>query len=219
MEFLIFIPSLSRSQSTGIELINSSILFQSMLFKNLIYKNGHFYDTLNGTRIGFKDDAKISIKAASSDLISFLPCGTYPLQIKERKVLEASLKSDKTISKYTLVKKRGELLYFYVNHRKEGAEIHHEFEVELLEDLYMFIKGKWKIQEGRLYDCACVVRKILTNSIDFFEVVYAESLNEVYKNTFVHYFGNEGNPACNAIDRFYEAPGCEKLALRKYRKF
>lgn len=81
----------------------------------------------------------------------------------------------------------------------ENAETHHEFEVELLEDLYMFIKDDWKIQEGKLYSCACIVRKTMTNSIAFFEKVYAQSLNEVYKNTYVHYFGNEGNPGlqCN----------------------
>lgn len=190
-----------------------------MQSKNLIYKNGHFYDSLNGKRIGIKDNAEVCIVAEDKDFVSFSPAGKYPLEIKEDKTKENEMKSDKTISQSKRIRKRGELLYFYINHTKEGLETHHEFEVELLEDLYMYIKNDWKIQEGKLYDCACVIKKTLTNSIEFFEEVYAQSLNEVYKNTYVHYFGNEGNPACNAIDRFYEKSGNPNLSLRRYRKF
>lgn len=190
-----------------------------MVSKNLIYKNGHFYDSKSGKRIGIKDNAEVCIVAADKDFISFSPAGKYPLGIKEDSVKENEIKSDKTISQSKRIRKRGELLYFYINHSKDGLEAHHEFEVELLEDLYMYLKNDWKIQEGKLYDCACVIRKTLTHSIEYFEKVYAQSLNEVYKNTYVHYFGNEGNPACNAIDRFYEKPGAHNLSLRRYRKF
>ena len=52
-----------------------------------------------------------------------------------------------------------------------------------------------------------------------FEEVRGRSLNEVYKNTFVHYFGNNGSSSCNAIDRFYENKGQEKESLiNRYRK-
>ena len=190
-----------------------------MQSKNLIYKNGHFYDSLDGKRIGIKDNAKVCIVATDKDFIPFSPAGTYPLEIKDSKTQENELKSDKAISQYKLIKRKGGLLYFCIKHSQNGLEIHHEFEVELLEDLYMFLKNDWKIQEGKLHDCACVLKNTLTNSIDFFEEVYAQSLNEIYKNTYVHYFGNEGNPACNAIDRFYEKPSTPDLSLRHYRKF
>ncbi|MFM2224286.1 MAG: hypothetical protein RJA07_488 [Bacteroidota bacterium] len=137
------------------------------------------------------------------------------LVIKNAVVLLNEIQSDKSISNHKQIKQRGAFLYFYIDHNK----VRHEFEVELLEDLYMFLKSEWKNQEGKLYDCACVVRGVTTNSIVFFEEVNAKSLNEVYKKTYVHYFSNEGNPACNAIDRFYEKPNQIKLSLREFSKF
>lgn len=190
-----------------------------MQSQKLIYKNGHFYDASTGKRTGIKDGAEICVVALEHDFISFAPAGTSPLKISDNNVLEMKIKSDKEISNFKKVFQKGDFLYFTIRRKVNDAEINHEFEVELLEDLYLFMKDSWKLQEGKLFDCACVVRKNIFNTIEFFEEVYAQSLNEVYKNTYVHYFGNEGNPACNAIDRFYEKQGKEDLKLRRYRKF
>ena len=50
-----------------------------------------------------------------------------------------------------------------------------------------------------------------------FEEIFCKSLNQIYKNTFVHYFGNEGNPSCNAIDRFYEDAAKGEKVINRYR--
>jgi hypothetical protein len=91
--------------------------------------------------------------------------------------------------------------------------------VELLEDLYLFISKKKDDEnnEGKLYSCACVVRENTNNKIKFFEEIHATSLNELYKSTYVHYFGNFGNPACNALDRFYEKENDSDSNLMTYR--
>lgn len=190
-----------------------------MQSKNLIYKNGHFYDASSGKRTGIKDSAKVCVVALEKDFISCDPAGIWPLKISDNKVLEMKIKSDKEISNFKKIFQKGDLLYFTIPRKVKDIETKHEFEVELLEDLYLFMKNSWKLQEGKLYDCACVVKKNICNTIEYFEEVHAQSLNEVYKNTYVHYFGNEGNPACNAIDRFYEKQGKEGLKLRRYRKF
>ena len=181
--------------------------------KNLIFKNGHFYDVQSMKRIKIKDGAEVCIVASSNSFEIANPAGTILEEPKSSAALLNEIKSDKEISSYSPIKKKGELLYFYIDH----DFIQHEFQVELLEDLYLFTKSKWKKQDARLYDCACVVRKNFNHSISFFEEVSAKSLNEVYKNTFVHYFGNEGNPACNAIDRFYQQPHNAKTNLRIFR--
>ena len=108
-------------------------------------------------------------------------------------------------------------MYFSIPRFVGPKNVTHEFKVELLEDLYLHLKSNWKLQEEKLYDCACVVRENISKTLDFFEEVYAESLNEVYKYTYVHYFGNEGNPACNAIDRFYDEPGKGELIISRLR--
>ena len=186
--------------------------------KDLIYKNGHFYDRTTQKRVRLTDGAQISITAAPEHFLPFSPAGAWPLKILSHMDKLNLLLNEVKPSKHKKIAGQGAFLYFSINrHSKTKEIINHEFKVELLEDLYLFLKSDWKTQEEKLYDCACVVRENTTKTIDFFEPVYAESLNEVYKYTFVHYFGNDGNPACNAIDRFYEEERNEKSTLRRFR--
>jgi hypothetical protein len=186
--------------------------------KRLIYKNGHFYDQESKKRIKLADGANIVVTTLSEYFMRFTPVGTYPLQVLNSEEKKNKVVNEFNLSKYQKIFDKDSFLYFSIHRYTDKKRIAiHEFQVELLEDLYLFLKKDWKLQEERLYDCACVVRKNTTGSIDFFEEVNAESLNEVYKYTFVHYFGNEGNPACNAIDRFYDQPGNEISTLRRFR--
>lgn len=189
-----------------------------MQSKNLIYKNGHFYEANSNNRIGIRENAKVCIVALESDFIEALPAGKKKQKIKSAKELEAEIKLDKKITSFHKVFDKGTVLFFSIKRELGGKKINHEFEVELLEDLYFFYKDSWKKPEERLYDCTCVVRRNISNTLEFFEEVYAKSLNELHKATFVHYFANAGNPACNAIDRFYEKAGKEDLNLSRYRK-
>lgn len=179
--------------------------------KNLIYKNGHFYE--NGKRIEIKDNATVCIVANEDDFILIPEDLFFKPTIKTKAQLKNEIEKDSEISDNKLIFDRGKRLFFYISKN----DIKHEFEVELLEDLYFFKKKNAKNDDFRLYDCACVVKRNISHTIEFFEEVNAKSLNEAYKKTYVHYFGNKGNPACNAIDRFYEKAGNESLNLRKYR--
>lgn len=173
--------------------------------KNVFYRNGHFYDERTQQRITLQDGARVCIVSYSGVFKEAEPAGnhTKPLSKKD---LEDKIKNDDSISNYRCLLKRGILLYVEMSVNSEK----YIFEVELLEELYAHLKSHWKLQEGRLYDCSCIIRKELGNKIDFFEPVYGKSLNEVYKNTYVHFFGNDGNPAANAIDRFHTHASCHK---------
>lgn len=184
--------------------------------KELIYKNGHFYEA-NGKRVGLKDGVKITISAQENPFISFSPVGAYPLKVLNSAQKEFEIRNEAKLTKQRKIYERGSFLYFSIPRVVGEKIITHEFKVELKEELYLHLKSNWKLQEERLYNCACVVTKNISGTIDFFEEVYAESLNEAYKYTFVHYFGNEGNPACNAIDRFYDTPGKEELTISRFR--
>lgn len=175
--------------------------------KHLVFKNDHFYDGETKLRIELKDGSVFCIVATASDFISPNPAGNPVDVILDSKRKEDEVKKESDVGLYKKIYNAGDLLYFSIPRQVDERKILHEFQVELLEDLYFYFKSKWKGQEDKLFDCACIVKRNISNTIEFFEEIHASSLNEVYKNTFVHFFGNKGNPACNAIDRFYDAPG------------
>jgi hypothetical protein len=184
--------------------------------KNLTYKNGHFYE--NGKRIEIKEGAKVCVVANESDFIELPEDLFYKPEKKTSKELKHEIENDNDITEPKKIKDVKATLFFSISRIEEKGRVTHEFEVELLEDLYFFKRKSWKKPEFRLYDCACVVKQNTSKSLSYFEEIHAKSLNEAYKKTFVHYFGNKGNAACNAIDRFYEKEACPKLNLKKYRK-
>jgi hypothetical protein len=176
-----------------------------MITKILTYKNGHFYDKITKERLEIKEGIDFSITCAGNDdFFKAKPAGKYPLEPLAAKELKAQIDSDSNISKYKRVYERGKRLYFEIARLESENPVNHVFEIELLEELYLYYNNSWKLKEYRLYDCCCQLIGNPSETLDFFEWVYGKSLNELFKNTFVHYFGNKGNPASNALDRFYE---------------
>ncbi len=183
--------------------------------KNLIYKNGHFYDKHTKHRLDIADDAELTIVALEGCFLKTEPVGTWftdePLDSAS---LEKLIAKDPVVGEYKKIMDAGKRLYVHITHNGK----YYQFEVLLKEDLYVYLPVKSKKDEGKLYDCACIVTANTNKGIEFFEEIKGKSLNEVYKNTFVHYFGNKGNPACNALDRFYEFPNDEDSTIGKHRK-
>ncbi|HWY12418.1 MAG TPA: hypothetical protein VN026_13880 [Bacteroidia bacterium] len=184
-----------------------------MVSKELKYINGHFYDDKTKNRIELKDNIKITVATDEKNFILLEPAGNKPKQILDAKAKKQEVESDKKVKHYKKVFGAGKALYFHIP--KEDVW----FKAELLEDLYIFLNKKSKKDEGKLYSCACVVTANINNKILFFEEIYGTSLNELYKSTYVHYYGNFGNPACNALDRFLEDYHDENSNLMKYRLF
>jgi uncharacterized pyridoxamine 5'-phosphate oxidase family protein len=184
-----------------------------MISKTLKYTNGHFYDRETGKRIALRDDIEVNIASDDTNFVSAKPAGNKPNYILNAEEKLNEVASDPKVRLFKKVFDAGKVLYFCI--LKKDAW----FKVELLEDLYLFLNKKTKKKEGNLYSCACVVRENINNKISFFEEVHATSLNELYKSTYVHYFGNFGNPACNALDRFFEDSKNDKSNLKGYRLF
>ncbi len=177
-----------------------------MISKNIIFKYGHFYDRETNQRISLVENTTYCILGdESTDFEIGKPVGRIQ---KEKSIstfrneLEEKEKAKK-IDMFKLIFDRNTSLFFEIN-IKQNQYI---FEVKLLEELYSFKKKEWKNKTFRLYDCYCKVVNSTGEKIDYFEPVYGKSLNELYKNTYIHFFGNEGNPAVNALDRFYELSG------------
>jgi hypothetical protein len=185
--------------------------------KNLeiIYENGHFYDLHTEQRIELADKAKVWIAGDDENFIINLPPAGNQVADKKAEHAKIVLDLDKAKSEgrehpiysdFKSVLLEGKKIYFMAKQ--------HRFEVELLEPLFAFRKnGSTKFN---LCDCACKSISELDNKLSFFEPVYGKSLNDVYKCTYVHYFGNKGNPAKNAIDGFFCGIACHKNdVLRK----
>lgn len=195
-----------------------------MISKVVTFKNGHFYDKLTRERIELQDNAELAITTHSYCIAPTGIVGDISEELKSSEVLAKELfksKESKDIRDYQKLFPAGTVLFVWMSintdNQKSGGKTDKQnekylFKVVLDEDLYVYIKSNWK--EGRLWDCACKVIEEPTNKLSYFEIVYGKSLNEVYKNTFVHFFGNNGNPACNAIDRFLHHPDNENSKIR-----
>ncbi|MBA3680494.1 MAG: hypothetical protein H0W73_04925 [Bacteroidetes bacterium] len=184
-----------------------------MISKDLIFINGHFYEVKSKKRITLKEDIKITFSTQEENYIPTKPAGHKPKKILDANAKKLEVESDKKVKHFKKVFSAGKVLYFHIP--KKDAW----FKAELSEDLYMFLNNKTKKDEGKLYSCACVVTANINAKIPFFEAIQATSLNELYKSTYVHYYGNHGNPACNALDRFLEERGNENSALANHRFF
>jgi hypothetical protein len=199
-----------------------------MKLTGIIYKHGHFYDPATRQRIIIRNGAVLTIDVKQDDVLPFEPVGKQNRSGKELKekyalfgLLDKCAKEGKDFinlgdTRYNKIFNKGKHVYFALKRRKGSRIITHEFKVELLDDLYFYLKkGK---EEERLLDCDCVVRENTSKTLDFFEEIHGKSLSQVFKNTYVHFFENKGAPSGNAIARFYEEAGKEKLPIELYRK-
>ncbi len=188
---------------------------------NAKYKYGHLWDKTTGKRIILKDNSEILI-AGDNNCFEIQDLNNHPIiPLSKSKILE-KVKLTDNLSKYQIILDRGSILYFEikVTLKKEDMErIECVFEVELLEDLYIFTKTTWKNTLPNLFDCACAVRSEVTNRLEFFEPIFAYSLNNAYEKTYTHYFANQGSSTCNAFDRFYSKTNSQKLFLKNRREY
>lgn len=186
-----------------------------------IYKFGNLYDKATKRRIIINDGAEVSITLQSSnDLLSEDPKlpQKAPLNAKEKEdAVIAFCQKQQEQTKYWKLFKKGKHLYFEISasvKSRDGMEpFHYIFELELLEDLYIYNKRN-EPKYARFIDCACQVQKC-SPQFEFFEPMMATSLNDAYTKTFELYFAMCGKSTCNAFDRFAES---DTLPLRPIRK-
>jgi hypothetical protein len=173
---------------------------------NVVYQNGHFYDKETKQRIALKKGEEFLIAGSEKGFEIDLP----PAGQKANSQTDKNAKTEKEVTEayekginhetYSLFKKvldAGKQVFFQIS----LSGILYSFRVELLEDLYIYQKVKGK--NYRLMDCSCCSTDNIESNIGFFEPVYGKSLNDVYKCTYVHYFGNTGHSTSNSMDRFF----------------
>jgi hypothetical protein len=184
----------------------------------LQYRNGSFYHPQTGARVAIADGTEVMVKIPDGvDLLPAPPAGTWPLLLLEPEQQLEVLQASKAHPRFKKILNRGSEVYFTIARKEGNAKTsRYTFEVKLLEDLYFYGKENSPAPE-RIYPCACAVINNVNSNLPFFEEVYAQSLNELYKNTYVHFFGNSGHATCNVFDRFYTDPADEQTTIHKLR--
>lgn len=181
-----------------------------------VYKFGNLYDVNTRKRLVISDGATVSLTIDPEDVLKEDP------NLKPKRILKKEEKEDqikKTIGnyKYWNLFQAGKLLYFKISagvKRKDGTEeIVIIFELRLLEDLYIYNKRK-EPKYARFFDCHCLVERCFGN-LDFFEPMYATSLNDALTKTYELYFAMFGKSTANAFDRVCESKTNMKKPIRE----
>lgn len=168
-----------------------------------IYKFGNLYDRQSRKRIFLEDGSDISLVVNIENILAEDP------NLKPDKLL-TSIEKEAEVKKaqinYWKLFPAGVHLFFEISagvkRKNETEPIRCTFRLKLLEDLYIY-NNKSEPKYARFFDCHCQVEECMAN-FDFFELIYAKSLNDAYTKTYELYFAMFGKSTCNAFDRFYE---------------
>lgn len=168
---------------------------------NIIYKNNKFYDQHTGQRV-FPKDGELFLIAGDSD--SFSDHDPLNIPHKEKDILNsanklAEVKGIKHLNTFKLALKAGADVFFEISINKkktDNEKLNYRFRIRLLEDLYLYNCTTWERDKPAMFHyCRCIVVEPVDRNVEFFEQVYATSLNEAYSNTFQFYFPNQGTPS------------------------
>lgn len=171
---------------------------------NAIYKHRHLYDSETGRRIILNENSEVSITVQDNALLKTDPYNPPHQLLLSSEELLKNMKAKKLFHKLFL--KKGTKLWFSIkagvkenksknssgpNKTEEGEIVNagavYQFEVVLNEDLFWVSKHK-EPPLADVFECACTVVKECSNTIEYFEPIYATSLNQAYTRTFEFYF-------------------------------
>ena len=171
---------------------------------NAIFKNGNLYDKITRKRIHLKDGVEIVIVGNKKNFLEKDPLN-IDIDILEEQEKKTQLLKIQGLLEYKKILEKGNKLFFNIKLTRKDIKkkIKSQFEVELLEDLYVYRKSSWPKDKNQLFDCACKLIGNPSNDIDFFEVIEGFSLNNIYEMTFITYFAKHGSATVNSFKRFY----------------
>ncbi len=162
---------------------------------DVVFRNGHFYDKLTDSLVTLYNEREaVLVVSHADDLI---------LETAEKEVLIPLASKEKLqvvkgkCDVYRKIFSQGESLFVDVRNGNKKVQV----EVELCEDLYLYKQRKWKVADEVLFECICKVK--LVDGRPLKKIILGASLNDLYKQMYVHFNLNDGNPASNAITAYY----------------
>ncbi len=189
---------------------------------NIIYKNNKFYDTSTGKRVYPQDNGKFVIAGDNQDFGDHDPLNKPHENIFDAEQQLVAVKAISNLKTYKKILPVGESLFFDFSLTKtkhENEQHRYKFRLELLEDLYLHTCTTWNdTKPPELHDCRCVVIEDLMRNVEYFEPIYATSINEAYSKTRQFYFPNQGTPGGSVYITMKCFMGSRELTLAELRK-
>ena len=186
---------------------------------SIIYKNNKFYEQSTQKRIFPKDGATFVIAGDDNAFDAHDPLN---IPHKEDEILNSikkleEVKKIKHLEKYKLALSADTDIFFnfsITKKKNESEPKYYRFRIKLLEDLYLHTCTTW--EEGKkpsFHDCRCVVIDDLNRNVDYFEPIYAISLNDAYSKTRQFYFPNQGTAGASVyiVMELYDNYSLDKL--------
>ncbi len=187
----------------------------------LHYLNGHFYHPETGERVLLRDGAELVFTGHKQDFLLTDRAGSpyETSELRDVETMKRALANDPAVGSFGLLLPAGATLRFRLKPTKSpvpGAKpTDYTFVVRLDEPLFVSrpaVAGKGP-NLGSLENCFCQVESAfetfgtasrhyadVVDRLRYFEPVYADSLNSLIKNTYVHYFQNAGHPGRSAFE-------------------
>jgi hypothetical protein len=188
---------------------------------NVHYFNGHFYEKGTGRRLIPKPESEYAIVAQPFDFLERDLFNTPPAHIRSPQEMEQAILAERSLEKYAHLQPTGTKIYFRFGLSKtdrKNERRQYEFQVELLEDLFLYRKTTMK-REASCYDCACVMNRELSQELPFqAEEVFGKSLNDIFQKVSQLYFAGKRSSSINVFNEFYMAPGQRSFNLEKLRE-
>lgn len=160
-------------------------------------KFGKIYNTETGRRIILKDGASFLLVADKEVFAKDDPLNRLfsKDEILDNKHKEIEVRYTKDLKSYYKLFPAGTILDFrfgITSKKSEEEKIYYWFKLQLLEDLYL-IKKTTHSQDAPplLFKCKCEVFREEGGELEFFEPIYAQSLNQALAKTIAYYFANQ----------------------------
>jgi hypothetical protein len=187
------------------------------LAHDLIYWHGRFYDPETARRVAFKPNTPVVVLASSGTELPSAP--TLPAPRSPEAQLQ-SLETELNARHHYQIAPRGTELEVAIPAGKVLPQPP-ILRVRLLEDLYFFNKAGQKTEHNADFaPCRCEVIADLTGQLPPFVIIEGLSLNDLYKNAYVAFREDDGNPACDAATKFKMAidpDGRKWFVLEKWK--
>lgn len=170
----------------------------------IIFKNNKFYEVETGKRVFPKDGFTFLIASDSECFDNNDPLnGPHnPQNIRNAADKLKEVLASENLKSYALFLPAKTHLFFKVSlSKKKNTQeaIHYKFRLTLLEDLYLYYSTTWKDNTfAESLNCKCIVDVDVLGNVDFFEPIYAASINEAYSKTRQFYFANQGTAGASA---------------------
>ncbi|MGB3465240.1 MAG: hypothetical protein WBA74_08220 [Cyclobacteriaceae bacterium] len=181
-----------------------------------ISKFGRLYNEETKRRIIIKENASILLEVGEEDIQEEDPNLNIEHEVYSSDQLARKIYKELGLTNmdFWLLKPKDSFFFFKINGKlteMDGRERRFslEFRLQILEDLYLKHQPSNK-QPPNLCDCYCVIDHCYSE-FQFFEPIYAKSLNEARTRIHALYFSVVANPAANVFrdfytERFYEKP-------------